>query len=382
MAASSYSSKERDIVDLVKSTPPTRLVLFGKASPVNAPTKVAENNGGEQKKRRKKRKKKWTKPAGKPKRPLSAYNLYFAKERLLMLGKDVPTAEQEALKKKVHCKTHGKISFAVMARTIGAKWKALGSGEKKSFEDRARKEKARYLIELASWKETQKNVASVPGSNVDTVVEDSVSTSGRKIYPIKSGPGATQARLEAAATVPDLNVVESSTAKRILSTDLNAESSSAKRTIPLSQGSNDNDSNLMRLILEQENRHRYYLSLLHQQGNPLIDYSQASQQQHPQIDQSLFHLQGMPRRVSTPVDSFSGSQPLQHLNVDPPLQHLNVDTLSFDRPLLRDLQSFQSPSFQECSSRYHQALDEYSTILRLQQHNRMMGRFNGRNNGL
>ena len=38
-----------------------------------------------------------------------------------MLGKDVPTAEQEALKKKVHCKTHGKISFAVMAKNNSVK---------------------------------------------------------------------------------------------------------------------------------------------------------------------------------------------------------------------------------------------------------------------
>jgi hypothetical protein len=58
-----------------------------------------------------------------------------------MLGKDVPTAEQEALKKKVHCKTHGKISFAVMARTIGAKWKALDSNDKKSYEGRAREKR-------------------------------------------------------------------------------------------------------------------------------------------------------------------------------------------------------------------------------------------------
>eukprot|EP00536_Pseudo-nitzschia_multiseries_P005094 jgi/Psemu1/189698/e_gw1.92.84.1 len=60
-----------------------------------------------------------------------------------MLGKDVPTAEQEAQKKKVHCKTHGKISFAVLARTIGARWKALESEDRKTFEDRAQTEKAR-----------------------------------------------------------------------------------------------------------------------------------------------------------------------------------------------------------------------------------------------
>lgn len=102
------------------------------------------------------RKKKWKKPKDKPNRPLSAYNLFFAEMRAKMLGDDAPTPEQEALKKRVHCKTHGKIGFAVMARTIGAHWKALAADKKKVFEDRASKEKLRYQIELASWKEAQK----------------------------------------------------------------------------------------------------------------------------------------------------------------------------------------------------------------------------------
>lgn len=343
METSPYTSKERDVVDPIKSTSITRVTLLGKASPVNIPAKVTKNNGGEQKKRRK-RKKKWTKPAGKPKRPLSAYNIFFAQERLLMLGKDVPTAEQEALKKKVHCKTHGKISFAVMARTIGAKWKALGSDEKKVFEDRARKLKARYLIELASWKETQKNDVLMAGSDVGKVVEDA--TPGL----IKSGPEVIQARPDStvavAATVPDSNV----------------ESSAY-----------DNNSNLMRLIFEEENRRRY-LSLLRQQANPLADYSQANRHRYSQTDQAIFHLERISRRVPTPVDSFSGPRPLQHLN---------VDALSADRTLLRDLQGFQNPSFQDYNSRYLQVLEEYATILQLeQQHKRMAGGFNGRNNGL
>lgn len=62
-----------------------------------------------------------------------------------MLGQDIPTPEQEAQKKKVHCKTHGKISFAVMARTIGARWRSLGPDEEKTFEDKGRKEKERYI---------------------------------------------------------------------------------------------------------------------------------------------------------------------------------------------------------------------------------------------
>ncbi|KAG7364323.1 HMG high mobility group box-containing protein [Nitzschia inconspicua] len=122
------------------------------------------------------RKKKWRKPRDKPNRPLSAYNLFFARERALMLGDDAPTPEQEALKKRVHCKTHGKIGFAVMARTIGAKWKSLEPEQKKVFEDMAKKEKDRYQIELGAWKEAQRNIAfnekdmsSATGSNTVSI---------------------------------------------------------------------------------------------------------------------------------------------------------------------------------------------------------------------
>jgi hypothetical protein len=72
-----------------------------------------------------------------------------------MLGDDVPTPEQEALKKRIHCKTHGKIPFAVMARQIGAKWKALDAKSKQPYEDEAAKLKLKYQAELASWKEMQ-----------------------------------------------------------------------------------------------------------------------------------------------------------------------------------------------------------------------------------
>jgi HMG (high mobility group) box len=105
------------------------------------------------------RKKKWKKPKDKPNRPLSAYNLFFAKERTEMLGDDVPTPEQEALKKRIHCKTHGKIPFAVMARHIGAKWKTLDPETKRPFEEKAATLKEKYLVELSAWKETQKDKA-------------------------------------------------------------------------------------------------------------------------------------------------------------------------------------------------------------------------------
>jgi hypothetical protein len=100
-------------------------------------------------------KKSWKKPKGKPNRPLSAYNFFFRQQRTHMLGDDKPSPMMELLKKRVHCKTHGKIGFAEMAREIGRKWKALDPETKAEFEAMAKKEKERYDIELAKWKGAQ-----------------------------------------------------------------------------------------------------------------------------------------------------------------------------------------------------------------------------------
>jgi hypothetical protein len=121
---------------------------------ITKPAKIVAEKLAEKKKRRKK---KWKKPKDKPNRPLSAYNFFFRSERTLMLGANAPSDEEERIKKRVHCKTHGKIGFAEMARMIGGKWKALEPEKKKIFEDQAKKEKCRYAEELAIWKEAQQS---------------------------------------------------------------------------------------------------------------------------------------------------------------------------------------------------------------------------------
>lgn len=293
MTPGSYS-KGLDFVKLVKATPSTRLEHFDKVSMYDSheSTKVMVRTGDKQKKRKRRRKKKWTKPMGKPKRPLSAYNIFFANERVLMLGQDIPTPEQEALKKKVHCKTHGKISFAVMARTIGARWKALGSNEKKTFEDKAQKVKEKYLIELDAWKEKQKEESLVAKSFGYKEVEDVSNVATRKV-PVNS----EFTRLRSDETVVPTSVL-----------DLNAE---------------------LRLILQYENRHRY-LSLL--QSNPLTDYIRANQNGYfPQIDQSLLH--GLSRRVAVPT--------LSGLIVERDLQWFqNVSSTEYNNQYLQTLEDY------------------------------------------
>lgn len=112
----------------------------------------------------KKKRKTWKKPADKPKRPPSAYNLYFQLERERLLANEPDrefTAEEVAriaetqvlgLKpKRKHRKSHGKISFAELARVIANKWKELESSRKTVFERRAAYEKQRYVKAVEEW---------------------------------------------------------------------------------------------------------------------------------------------------------------------------------------------------------------------------------------
>jgi len=118
----------------------------------------ASNPSGDKSDVKKRRaRKKWKKPKDKPNRPLSAYNLFFQAERASMLGEEAKLHEPEKGKKRVHRKTHGKIGFAEMARSIGQKWKELPEDKMKPFLEEASKEKKRYAVELQAWKEEQKS---------------------------------------------------------------------------------------------------------------------------------------------------------------------------------------------------------------------------------
>jgi len=83
------------------------------------------------------KRRKWKKPKGKPKRPLSAYNLFFQQEReRLVNGKE-------------------KIGFADMAKNIAGKWKKLEDSDKTGFNAKAEEEQKRYKVELERWEKEQ-----------------------------------------------------------------------------------------------------------------------------------------------------------------------------------------------------------------------------------
>jgi len=97
------------------------------------------------------------KPADMPRRPLSAYNIFFQEQRALIIGHPVKatvlsTAHDTATddpqgttgqfeggasfvrKKRAHRKTHGKISFADLAKRIGQKWTELPAKNRAIYE--------------------------------------------------------------------------------------------------------------------------------------------------------------------------------------------------------------------------------------------------------
>ena len=104
-------------------------------------------------------------PLMKPKYPLSAYNLYFQLERQRILdgtdGLDLPitavelqqvSAQHKRKGKRSHRKSHGKISFRDLARTVAARWKELSHETRQVLEEQATVEKEDYAQQLKTWK--------------------------------------------------------------------------------------------------------------------------------------------------------------------------------------------------------------------------------------
>lgn len=80
------------------------------------------------------------KPKDAPKRPLSAYNIFFKKERLKILEASEP----------------GTAGFENLAKTVGKRWKALPSEEMSYFQKMASQDSERYKNEMEKYRDTTK----------------------------------------------------------------------------------------------------------------------------------------------------------------------------------------------------------------------------------
>jgi hypothetical protein len=111
------------------------------------------------------KKKNWKKPKDMPKRPLSAYNLFFADERKRLIedkdargnvtqGMSLDTALRSP--QSSPSSSGKKLGFAGLARTVAAKWKTLNPETKLRYEQQADIEKARYKAQMKEYNEQQR----------------------------------------------------------------------------------------------------------------------------------------------------------------------------------------------------------------------------------
>lgn len=112
------------------------------------------------KRKRRSPEKPWKKPADMPKRPLSAYNIFFRdeRERLLSAGSEGKQGDADTVcsdEAKAGAKKQKKpsgIGFANLAKTIASRWKELDDEVRAPYEKIAATEKKKYDELVADWR--------------------------------------------------------------------------------------------------------------------------------------------------------------------------------------------------------------------------------------
>ncbi len=96
---------------------------------------------------------------GKPKRALTAYNLFFKEQRELILAerRQSNNALDKSMLSRLAKRRQNGVGFEEMGKMIGQRWKELGSEMRLLYEAKAKEEKRRYSDELAAYMEKERN---------------------------------------------------------------------------------------------------------------------------------------------------------------------------------------------------------------------------------
>lgn len=131
------------------------------------------------------------KPKNKPKRPLSAYNIFFRDERANILAgipdKDEDEEQEEEVedneegldgpKKKASGKKrkrppHGKIGFESLAKIVGQRWKELKPEELAKYKKLADVDMVRYRAEMEAYVAKQREGLEQSREHLDNLVDN------------------------------------------------------------------------------------------------------------------------------------------------------------------------------------------------------------------
>jgi HMG-box domain len=141
------------------------------------------------------------KPKNRPKRPLSAYNIFFKDERGRILS-EIPgehQGEHGDKKGKRKKSPHGKIGFESLAKTIGKRWQSLDPARVEHYKSKAAEDMVRYKEEMEVFLVAKQggkiNDDDDAGNNKDENPEEGTSEKMAVLFDM-SQPSAKRRRTE------------------------------------------------------------------------------------------------------------------------------------------------------------------------------------------